>query len=300
MEFWLIIAILAYLFFAISSFGDKLLLSGKTSPISYTFYASLFGLFSLFFLPFSNFKIPPTAILLLIAVVSLIRFVGLFFSYKAVEKFEVSRVVPSIGALQPVLIFLLTWIFWSNATISINGFIAFILLLIGGIVISFEKKIEFKKEYIGLIFLVAFLASLDFILVKIVYTKIDFLNAFILVAFFIAFYALLMLLFKKTRKIILSKQLVLERKNQLTFLFAQISGGLGGIFYNWTISLTPESYLAIVSSLRGVQYVFLFLITLLTSIFLPKFLKESLSKKNIFRKIFGIIIIATGLAILAF
>ena len=51
MLMWLIITILAYLFFSFSSLGDKLVLAGKPKPNSYTFYVGVFGIFVILFIP---------------------------------------------------------------------------------------------------------------------------------------------------------------------------------------------------------------------------------------------------------
>ena len=67
----------------------------------------------------------------------------------------------------------------------------------------------------------------------------------------------------------------------------------------FAISLAPVAFLAIVNSMRGIQYIFLFIITLFISYFYPKILEEEISRKIFFQKIISIILIAVGLIILA-
>jgi len=314
--YWLIAIILAYFFFSLSSLGDKLFLSGKPSPILYTFYASIFGLFMLVFIPFVNFGFPNGATFGWIFLASLARFVGLYFSYVAVKKFEISKIVPSIGAMQPILIFILTWIFFGPQIISTVTIFAFIFLLAGSIMISFEENIQVNKEYLGTTFLVALLASFDFIFSKLAFLSFSltnpwftgsknlfefsvFMTPFIWMTIIISFFAVLMLLSKNARNEIFSEKIVSDKKNQIIFLGAQLSGGLGGIFYNLSISLAPIAFLAVISSLRGVQYAFLFVLTLVLSVFYSKFFKENLSRKIIIQKISAILLIIFGLILLA-
>ena len=99
--------------------------------------------------------------------------------------------------------------------------------------------------------------------------------------------------FNKSRE-----KLKTNEKTSLLFICFQASGGLAGILQSFAISLAPISSLAIMNSLRGVQYIFLFLITLFFSFFFPKILKEDISKKSIIQKTIAIIFIVAGLAVL--
>ncbi|MFA6189980.1 MAG: hypothetical protein WC711_00480 [Candidatus Staskawiczbacteria bacterium] len=299
MASWLIVTILSYFLFALSSIGDKLFLKGKPTPASYVFYVSVFGLLVIVLIPFANFSIPGLVLLGWIILTALTRFMAVYFAYVAIEKFEVSRVVPSIGAIQPILMFFLAWAFFGEYIISSKNILAFLLLLLGGVLISLEKKIKFNLKYIGLTFLVALLISLDFTFAKIIYSSTSFLNGFIWIFIFIFFFAMSLLLFKGPRKEIFSKSVVSNKSEQILFLGTQSCGGLASILYNLAISLAPAAFFAIISSLKGVQYAFLFLIALVLSIFWPKIFKENLSKNIVIKKLFAIIIIIAGLIILA-
>jgi len=84
----------------------------------------------------------------------------------------------------------------------------------------------------------------------------------------------------------------------IIFILAQGAGGAANILQSWSISLAPIAYLAILNSLKGLQYVFLFIMTIAISLFLPKVLHEEMSKKQIIQKVVSIILIGLGLAIL--
>jgi hypothetical protein len=73
---------------------------------------------------------------------------------------------------------------------------------------------------------------------------------------------------------------------------------LANFLQSFAISLSPVAFLAIVNSLRGIQYIFIFLITLFFSVFFPRILKEEISKSIIIQKSISIGFIVVGLALL--
>jgi len=299
MMYWLIIAILAYLFFGLGSFGDKLVLEGKPKPRSYTFYVGVFGLSSLLLIPFINFGLPPSTAFVWLILNAIVRILGTYAMFVALEKFDVSRVMATIGATQPIFIFILTWIFWGPQTMTIADMIAFALLFLGSVIISIEKDIRITEGYLAITTFSSLMFSLAIVFTKIVFEKQDFMQGTIWMCIFVFLFTLVMLFSKKSRKEIFAKKTVSNKKTQKAFLLAQISGGVANFLQGYSIYLAPVIFLAIINSLRGIQYIFLFILTLFVSIFYPKILKEDLSKKIIFQKIISIIIVVAGLAILA-
>ena len=140
--------------------------------------------------------------------------------------------------------------------------------------------------------------SLDYIFSKLVFTTQPFLLGLIWIRTFVFLFVLLFLISKKSRKEIFAKQMISDKKTQLVFLYAQTCGGIANFLQSFAISLAPVVFLATVNSLRGIQYIFLFLATLFISLFYPKILKEELSKKIVIQKVISIIFIVAGLAIL--
>jgi len=298
MIYWLLVTVLAYLFFALASLGDKLVLNGKPRPNSYTFYVGIFGIFVILFIPFIEFNLPSRLGLSWIILDALVRILGMYTMYTALEKFDVSKVVATIGATQPIFIFILTWIFWEPQAMPIIDIIAFIILLIGSIIISINKDIEITGKYLKITIFSSLMFSLDYIFAKKVFSIQPFFQGIVWTGIFIFLFVFVFLLSKKTRKEIFAKKVVLNRKTEKAFLLAQISGGVANFLQSFAIYLAPVAFLATVNSLRGIQYVFLFLMTLSLSLFFPKVLKEELSKRIIVQKIISIVLIAVGLAML--
>lgn len=294
---WLIISIASYLFFAIASLGDKVVLKKTPKPKLYAFYVSFLSIFAIFILPFVHFNFPDKQTLIWASLDAIIYVWGLYTLFLALEKFDVSRTIPTIGALQPILVFVLALVFWPSATLTLSfaNIVAFLLLLIGGVMISMEKNINLTKDSLFLSFLTALLFSLDFIFQKFVFQGTDLISGFILMRLLGVIVCLVFLLDKEVRRDIFKKE---GEKTGLIFIIAQGAGGLATVFQSWAIKIVPVAYLAIINALKGIQYVFLFIMTILFSWFVPKLLKESLSKKVLIQKLIAIVIIALGLFVL--
>lgn len=300
MMYWLIVIILAYLFFGLAALGDKLVLSGKPNPKSYTFYVGVFSLFVIFLIPFARLSFPNTTQIFWISLDAMVHIAGLYAMYHALEKFDVSRVVVTIGATQPIFIFFLAWIFWGPQFMPLIDIAAFIILLVGSIIISIEKTPKTTGNYLKITLLSSVMFSLDFIFSKFVFLNQSFLDGIIWIRIFVFLFVLVFLISKNSRKEIFARHMVLDKKTQRIFLFAQSCGGIANFLQSFAISLAPIAFLAVVNSLKGIQYAFLFLITMFFSFFLPKILKEEISKKVIFQKTLSIILIAVGMAMLVF
>ena len=300
MILWLLVIILAYLFFSLSYLGDKLILSTQPKPNSYTFFVGTISVFVVLLIPFiPNFGLPGGKVIFWIIGEAIIYLLGLYAMFTALAKFDVSRVMTTIGATQPLLIFALTWMFWGPQVMSQTNILAFVLLLLGSYLISFEKNSKTNGNYIKITILASLLFSLDYVFSKIVFLSQSFLQGFIWMRIFVFLFALLLLTSKKNRKEIFARQQnILNKKTSIIFVCTHASGGIANILQGFAISLAPIALLPVVNSLRGIQYVFLFLMTLSLSVLFPRILKEELSKRIVIQKIIAIIVIAIGLAML--
>lgn len=299
---WLLAIVLAYLFFALSGIGDKVILAGPPKPLSYTFYVSAMNVFLILLIPFIAFAIPNLYIFSLLVLDAMIFMLALYVGYFAVEKFEISKVAATVGAVQPIFIFFISWIVLGFQDLSFLNFVAFLLLFSGSILISFDKKPEFKKKYLMLTIFAGFLYSADYVLLKVIYSNINFMSGFVWRGIFLFLLAMILLIKRKNRKEIFEKKgsIAKDKKNQKIFLATQACGGMGTILQSFAIFLSPVAFLPIVNALRGLQYVFLFVLTLFFTFFFPKTLKEKVSKKALTQKIISIILIIFGLFFLVF
>ncbi len=296
---WLPIIILSYLFFSLASLGDKLILKGGAKPKLYAFYVGIFGGLIVVLIPFIKFNLPDSAVLVWIILEAVAFIFGVYTMFLALEKFDASKVIPVIGAVQPILILIFTLVIFGSEVMNEKNILAFLVLLLASIIISVEKKPQITMNFLKLTMISALMFSLDYIFSKIVFLNIPFLEGLIWTRIFIFLFVLTFLFSRNFRKQAFKKQVVLNKKTGALFLLTQTAGGLAIFLQSFAISLAPIAYLAIVNSLRGIQYVFLFLATTFLSYFYPKVLKEKISRKLVAQKIISIALIVLGLVILA-
>jgi hypothetical protein len=111
--------------------------------------------------------------------------------------------------------------------------------------------------------------------------------------------ALCFLASKEVRQAIFRKKEILKKKTALIFLSNQAMGGTAYVLQNWAIALVPLGFLAFINALEGTKYVFLLIFAVLLSLKFPKVIKEEISKRILFQKLFAILLIGTGLVLFA-
>ncbi|MDD5098134.1 MAG: hypothetical protein PHD31_00185 [Candidatus Pacebacteria bacterium] len=294
--FWIIATILSYFFYSLASLGDKIILAGPAKPKEYTFTVGLFSILVVLMIPFVSFGFPNGIQWLWIVLEGIVYVLGLYCLFAALDRFDVSRVVPTIGASQPIFIFILTCLFWGIQVLKTNEVLAFVMLLIGSVVVSMDKDSDISKDFVKLSFIASILFSLDFIFSKLIFLEMPFWQGFIWMRIVSFLFVIVFLFNKKFRKEYFnSNSGGLGKNNVFLFVTTQASGGLAMLLQSWAIALAPVAYLAIMNSMRGFQYVFLFIMTIFISYLFPKILKEETSKNVVFQKIIAILIICTGL-----
>jgi drug/metabolite transporter (DMT)-like permease len=296
---WLLTITLSYLFFAVSSLGDKIVLSGPAKPKSYTFFVGIFSILVIFLipLPFVNFVIPSGIVWGWIILEAFIYVIGLYALFYSLENFEVSKIIPTIGATQPIFIAILSFIFWGSLSLSGKEVLAFIVLLLGSIIISIDKNPKITRRSLEIGLLTSLFFSLDFIFTKFVFNYLSFWPGFIWMRIFSFIFVLFFLLDRGFRKEMAEGGRT-SKKTGALFIFTQAAGGAANILQSLSISLVPVAYLAIMNSMKGLQYVFLFIMVAFVSCLMPNVLKEEMSKKIVLQKIISILVIGIGLVIL--
>jgi len=299
---WLIAIISAYFLYAIVALADKYLLkSAIPSPKVYCFYVGILGISALFLIPL-GFSIPQPFDIAIALLAGAISILAILKFYTALKKFDVSVVIPSIGGILPVFTFFLSFYFLKErGTIEIEKISAFILLVLGSILIGLEEKKSISLKSLQASALAAFLFSLTLILSKFVYIRQEtFWSGFIWMRIG-AFAAALFLLFsKEVREEIFKKRVSFKKETITLFFSSQAIAAFAFILQNWAIYLAPVIYLATINALEGTKYLFLLIILTLLSIKYKGILKEEISRENFLQKLVSILLISVGLAILAF
>ncbi len=289
---WLIFALLAALFFSIGYILDKILLDKHFKhPLTLLVFKTIIWLSIWLVLPFTGFSIPSKELLFFIIVISLIDTLAFLPFLKAMSLEEASRIAP-LHELRAVVAFVLAFLFLGER-LSSNQLIAFVLILIGGFIISVKdvKGIFKIRRAFWLMCLVIVMRGTNIILLKYLFTNAEYWSAIALLMLFDFFIAICFLVIKSIR----SEFLRTFRSGKSIWLLI-IANGLmyiGGILANnYALKSGPAS---IISVIGGVRTLFVFLIAILISRYLPKVLKEELSWNVLLVKIIAIGMIFVGL-----
>lgn len=318
---WILVAVVAYFINAGVYVADKFLLSKKIhSSISYAFFVGIWSIFNFLILPL-DFWIPSLQELVLDLFAGMLFLVTLVVWYKALHQSEATRVVPIVGALTPIFSFIFSFIFFGEVFTE-RQFISFLILIIGGVLISVkqtkvyifsELKEKFKSifgDFFGLVHAkfrptrrlivnstaAALLFAGYYVLMKHIYMNQPFIGAFVWSRLGTFLGVLLMLLVVDWRRNIIEQQKDQKSPKNLSFFFSvRLLAALAFILLNWAISL---GNVAIVNALQGIQFTFLIVMVLVLSKKFPNVLEEEMGKGVMFQKVVGVILVSLGLYIL--
>lgn len=295
---YLAVAIFAYLLNAVSITVDKILLTRRLpNPSIYVFYISSFSLVVLLGIPFTDF--PPLNIFLISSVSTILWTLGAFFMFKALKTGEAVRVIPVIGTIIPILLLFMSSV---SGSINLNEVWAIIFLLLGLIFLIFPYlKGKFSYAEIGLEFISAFLFANSYFLLKTAYDGSNFLSVLVYSKLILVPIIVLVLILPFLRRLVFTDSHHLQKsslwsKTGFMLFTGQLSGGVSQILLTFSISLASP---AVINSIQGIQYVFLFILSLALAKRFPSIFGGA-NHSHLPGKILGIFLIFFGLWILSF
>ena len=302
---WIIVSIISYFFGAVAALLDKALLSGRIGhPYVYAFFVSLFSLFALLFVPFGFqwYGYVPTLVFLFSGILFLY---GLLALYTAVQKSEVSRVAPLVGTVMAltalfIYFFPLGGDLGRVITITWVQFLAFALLVGGGILITIDLPFNRKESVSPLAVVAGICMSISLLLLKYGYHQYDanFESGFVWSRIGMFLGGMSLFLIPRFRRQILSGLLdhgVANKKNTGTgilFLANKISGGTAAFLMNYATFLGPVTF---IQALSGIQFVFLLMLAWMTSTQYPHIFEERFGMVQWIQKGMAIILIVFGM-----
>lgn len=292
---WFYISIAAYLFLAIATLGDKLILSKYlSSPRVYAISVALLQSMVVILLPFFG-EWPGWQNMLLNFVAGGAFVVAIYYFYSALKTKETSRVVPVVDGLVPVVVLILSSLLLGESFIQ-KQLLGIILLIVGGFTLSYKKdEGEKRRKDLKCIAIAVIAFAVSQVFAKISYSTQPFLSAFLwarvggLLA--IAPFLFLVNVRKELKNNFAHKEKV---SNSKAVAFAQAIGGAGFFLQNYAIKL---GRVGIVVAMQGIKYFFLFiLIILLSKNFVQ--LKEDWNRKILIQKACGAALVVLGLMML--
>lgn len=295
---YLLIAISAYLLNAVAVTIDKILLVKRLpNPALYVFYISVFSLVVLPGAPFTSF--PEIEVFLIASTSTILWSLGAFFMFRALKTGEAVRVIPVIGTLIPIILLIMSSV---TGSIKLNEVWAVIFLLLGLTFLIFPYlKGKFSFEEIGQELISALFFANSYFLLKIAYNASNFLSVFVYSKLILVPIILAIIIFPFLRKLVFSDsnrdmKVNLWSKTGFILLIGQSSGGASQLLLTFAISLANP---AVVNSIQGIQYVFLFILGLMLAKKYPLAFSDKLNRSHIAGKIIGIILILFGLWMLS-
>lgn len=308
--FWIVLTISSYLLGALANILDKFLLGSKrfsSAPV-YAFYVGVFSLWAVFFAPF-GLQIPNVFGLALCLLSGAIFLFGILLLYFAIGKAQASRVVPVVGAVLPLATFLIALPF-KTETLSFFQILGILLLIFGGLLISFDLPLRLgkKKFFSGFLFAIGagILLAVAYVLFKYLSQNVfEYLSAKEnFVTWYVwtrvgGFVGTLGLLLVPTWRKDIFKSFHTHRKNKkealgtgAIFVGNKIVGGLSALLLNFAFTLGSVT---LINALVSVQYVFVLILAWYFSKKYHKIFSEKLYFWDWFQKIVAIVIIAIGI-----
>ena len=304
---WILVALFAYFLVGLEVILDKFLLTSKkvSHPAVYAFYSGLLSSFALVLIPF-GVKFIPLGLAAKYIFFGFIFVYGILCLFFAINKSEASRVIPVVGAIVPIVTYLISH-FFSLEYLKAHQILGIVILVSGGLLISFDLPIRLNKKKFFLGFFPSVLAGIllgvSLAGLKHFYVQEGaFINVFMWSRLGLVIGAISLLVNPDWRKIIFHSSGNFKNpkkeniKTGLLFVVNKGLGGAGSILTNYAVALGSVT---IVSAMVSVEYVFIFLMSLVFSVRFPRIFQEEGSFWDVVQKIAAILIIAAGLILVS-
>lgn len=218
--------------------------------------------------------------------------------FKALKIGQVSRVIPIIGTLVPLV--LLVFASQTNSVSPLQT-LAISLLILGMVFLTItDWQGNFKFRELLFEVLSAGFFAVSYIILRQAYQSSDFFSVIVWSRLILLPLGLIILLIPHLRRKIITSQgpkINFLSKPGLIFLGGQISGTTSELLLLFSISLANP---ALVNSLQGTQYIFLLALSLILAKKYPAIFEEKLTIKTLLPKSLGIILIGVGLYLLVY
>lgn len=294
---WIAFVFIANIFFSLTNIFDKFFNAKKIKHV-YSF-AILLNLISLIFILITTYFLRNTFSfgwpVFYAGLAGLFWFFMWIIFWKAMQTGEASR-VSAIFFSQPIFSAVIG-VFFLHESLNFLKWTGIALIVIGAFLSSWDKTT--KKSGVNKAYYFALLASIiSAIGNSLSKYAMNWLPS--LTVNSIAFYLTIPLYFF----LLLNKNVYKEVKENLadartmSMFFIRALIGYGGIcFFMLAVGKGPIS---LVSALSGTQPLFVLFFSVITSLFLPKIIKEETHKQAILSKIISILLVVVGAALISF
>jgi drug/metabolite transporter (DMT)-like permease len=295
---WLIVAILGYLMLAVVNILDKGIVTERVRPLVFVFYAGIFSLPLFLILPWTGFifSLPDLGIALFSGFMFLAALLAMYHGF---QKTEISHSAPLVGASTALCVLILSRFFLGEVLTAVQ-FIAIALIIVGSVLISFQKTKKTSGFSRALLFalLSGLLFAFSHISAKYTYDHYHFWTGTVWTKGIMGVYALLLLLVPSVRKSVFKKssKKVSHTHSSLVVVIAnRILSILGTGLTQYAVALGSVS---VVNALQGVQYAVLVILVLILTRFFPKVFREFYTRSEVILELIAVVVVAIGLVLL--
>jgi drug/metabolite transporter (DMT)-like permease len=246
----------------------------------------------------SDIRLPGISVNLWMILAGILWTLPLFFYYRAIKDEDPSRIALLIQ-LVPVFTLPIAYFTIGERLTSFQIF-AFIILILAGIFASL-KKMKGNWRLSKAFFLIACAclswAASDVLFKKFAVFYPNYISAYA-VDMFGGFLVCLPILFMpKNRKGVFKNLSGLPVKAWLLIFLSFMAGIIGGLFYNYALTIGKASLTAV---MMGIQPLFVFILGLILAFRIKWILKEDTSRESLFAKIISFGLVMIGLVLLQF
>lgn len=301
MSNWFLIALIAPILWSIVSHIDKYMLSkylkgrGVGALLIFSSLSSIIILpFIAFFYSYEIFNISGADFFILIFIGFLSA--GAFYFYLMAMEMEEASIVVPLFQLLPIFGYFLSY-FILGESLSVAQIFSSLLIMFGitilAIEIDEENNLKLKSRVLILIAISSFLFALhDTLFKKVAITESFWVSVFWQYLSLTIFGLIILVSIKKFRKEFFEmfssrmggKVLFVNFTSEILYIMGNLSN-------NFAILLAPVAVVLVVSSS---QPLFVFIVGVLLTIFLPKIAMEKISHKHLIHKLISILIIIIG------
>ncbi|MCK4885193.1 EamA family transporter [Candidatus Bathyarchaeota archaeon] len=289
---WLVFALLSPAFWGLNNVFNKFLITkkfqGYFSLVSYLHFIDLIFAGIIYFVTPISFQFPYVVFAMAISLLPLIAF---WFYTKALMVEEVSRITPLFQFI-PILVIVLSAIFL-NEILSAQKYFGIALIVVTSLLISYRKSESGNSLSSAFKLMIPFsvVLSVYTILLKYLLSYLDYWSIFFWMIIGSFGGVLFLLTFSKSRKEFVETVPIIGRR---TFIVAFVSESLYVLGTICALIAMSLGYASLVSALGGLQHFFVFVFMLLLSLFVPKILKEEISRNVVALKISAIALMFVG------
>lgn len=293
-----ILTILGYTILAVVSIFDKLILTKSLrNPAVYAFYSTIFFIPLIILAPFCS---SVTNADMLWSLASGITFgLGMWAMFIAFKQGEASHISPFIGAIVAIATFAFSY-FILHSSLTTSEQFGLVLLVLGCLLLSFEKSHEHSGFHIGFIWgiLSGILFGFSHVSSKYIYDIYPFITGIVWTKSTIGIVGIITFLMPSVRKQLFGKESsgnaegAGSQTGTTIVVLDKVLSIAGVLCIQYAIAI---GNVTVVNALAGLQYALLFVLIYLLTKLSPKLFSEYFTKRELVVQSLAILLTLAGL-----